>query len=92
MEKDALLQLGLILLLRPAHGARHRDVGRAVENVLSVERALPECRPSFRVIVVHVHRVARRRRNVVLESTEIVKQLGHARSAVEVDCVTRTQG
>ena len=82
MEKDALLQLGLVLLLRPAHGARHRDVGRAVENVLSVERALPEYRPSFRVIVVHVDRVARRRRDVVLEGAEVVEQLGHARSAV----------
>jgi len=83
-KEDALLQLGLGLLVRPAGGTRHRDVGSAVENVLAVDGALPQRRPTLSVVVVHVGRVDGGGGNVVLESTEIGEDLGDSRRAVFV--------
>ena len=86
--KNALLQLGLCLLLRPASGARHRDVGSAVENMLAIHSALPQSRPTLGVVVVHLRWINGSRGDVILESAKVGKELSNASSAVLVDCLS----
>ena len=83
-HRDALLQLGLGLLLGRALDLGHAGVGAAVEDELAVDGALPERGPTLGVVVVHVLRVGRRGGDVVLQRAEIGEDLGDARLPVLV--------
>lgn len=74
----SLLQLGLLLLSRPALGARNGRVGGAGEYVLAVGSALAQGGPAIGVVVLHGGGFGGRGGNVVLEGAEVVEDVGYA--------------
>lgn len=83
----SLLQLGFLLLGRPAFGARHARVGGAREDVPAVGGALAQGGPAFGVVVLHGRRVGGGGRDVVLEGAEVVEDVGYAGLPERVYCL-----
>lgn len=87
MKGDSLLQLRLLLLGRPAAGAGHARVSRAVEDVVPVLRALPERGPAVGVVVVGGGGTRGGGGDVVLERAEVVEEVGYAGLPEGVYCL-----
>lgn len=80
----ALLQLGLVLLLRSTHGHGHPRVGGALEDMVAVDGALAQRGPGLGVVVLDILGLGRGGGDVVLQSVEVGEQLGHSGGAAVV--------
>jgi hypothetical protein len=71
LNQNALLQFCFCLLFGAASYSGNASLCRTIQNVLSINGALAQSSPAFRVVITLILRLGLDSSNVVLERTEI---------------------